>query len=464
MGLPSRRSLAEARIALGSFDRFLLLYSTLFAAFGVASPFLPALLHERGLGPSEIGAVLAAGTAVRLITGPVISRLADRLGKHHQILTVFLAMAAVIAFGYGLPAGFAIFLLVSVAHASTLAPIVPIADAMTLAAAPGRFQYGWVRGGASAAFVVGAVGAGQVVQATSLGGIIWMNGALLALAAVAALWLPRNALDRPFASRQANVRALLAARGFLPLMALAALVIAATRCTMASKCCAGRTEASDRARQGYCHQGRPGRGRRFRRGRPDAATAAWASQLAALAASAGSGPLERHRRHRLAPGDGARGTAAWSDIRAIASGLHADAVCGCPTGPRRDSSGDLWRRRRRHDDRHNDIGVRSALRRARPARVLGHGAALRRCVADRVRDARDLDQCLRVETDPAGTSLVALAHNGRLLVDCAPDIAGRGGGRELGGVRSSLSGQQRRGCAKTNCSRRRCWRVARRVP
>jgi PPP family 3-phenylpropionic acid transporter len=197
----------------------------MFAAFGVASPFLPALLHQRGLGPSEIGAVLAAGTAVRLITGPVISRFADRLGKHQQILTALLATAAVIAFGYSLPAGFAIFLIVSVAHASVLAPIVPIADAMTLAAAPGRFQYGWVRGGASGAFVAGAVGAGQVVQATSFDGIIWMNGTLLALAAVAALWLPRNALDRPAAPRRADVRALLAAPGFLPLMALAALVM-----------------------------------------------------------------------------------------------------------------------------------------------------------------------------------------------------------------------------------------------
>jgi PPP family 3-phenylpropionic acid transporter len=225
MSLPSRRSSAEARIALGSFDRFLLLYSTMFAAFGAVSPFLPALLHERGLGPSEIGVVLAAGTAVRLITGPIISRLADRLGKHRQTLTVLLAMAAAIAFGYSLPAGFAIFLLVSVAHASALAPIVPIADAMTLAAAPGRFQYGWVRGAASAAFVVGAVGAGQVVGATSLGGIVWMNGTMLALAAVAALRLPRNALDRPVVRRQANVRALFAVPGFVPLMALAALVL-----------------------------------------------------------------------------------------------------------------------------------------------------------------------------------------------------------------------------------------------
>jgi MFS family permease len=114
MRLPSRRSLVEARIRLGSLDRFLLLYGTMFAAFGVVSPFVPALLHARGLGPSEIGAVLTAGTAIRLITGPVIARFADRLGKHQQILVVLLAMAAVIAFGYDLPAGFAIFLIVSV--------------------------------------------------------------------------------------------------------------------------------------------------------------------------------------------------------------------------------------------------------------------------------------------------------------------------------------------------------------
>ena len=99
MSLPSPRSFAEARIALGSFDRFLVLYGTMFAAFGVASPFLPALLHERGLGPSEISAVLAAGTAIRLIIGPVISRLADRLGKHQQTLAVSVAIATIIAFG-----------------------------------------------------------------------------------------------------------------------------------------------------------------------------------------------------------------------------------------------------------------------------------------------------------------------------------------------------------------------------
>ena len=48
---------------------------------------------------------------------------------------------------------------------------------------------------------------------------------MLALAAVAALRLPRNVLDRPVVRRQHNVRALFAVPGFLPLMALAALVL-----------------------------------------------------------------------------------------------------------------------------------------------------------------------------------------------------------------------------------------------
>ena len=55
--------------------------------------------------------------------------------------------------------------------------------------------------------------------------LVKVNGTLLALAAVAALRLPGNAMDRPVLKRQVNVRALFAVPGFLPLMALAALVL-----------------------------------------------------------------------------------------------------------------------------------------------------------------------------------------------------------------------------------------------
>jgi MFS_1 like family len=42
-----------------------------------------------------------------------------------------------------------------------------------------------------------------------------------------------------------------------------------------------------------------------------------------------------------------------------------------------------------------------------PRAFLGHGATLRRCIADRVCDAQDLDQSIGVEFDPVGTSVVS---------------------------------------------------------
>jgi hypothetical protein len=45
---------AERRALL----RFITLYFALFSAFGFASPFLPAFLAGRGLGPEEVGFVL----------------------------------------------------------------------------------------------------------------------------------------------------------------------------------------------------------------------------------------------------------------------------------------------------------------------------------------------------------------------------------------------------------------------
>jgi hypothetical protein len=59
------------------------------------------------------------------------------------------------------------------------------------------------------------------------------------------------------------------------------------------------------------------------------------------------------------------------------------------------------------DDRHHDAGIRPTLRRPRPARVLVHGVALCRCVADRVCDAQDLDQSIGVESDLACALIVA---------------------------------------------------------
>ena len=55
--------------------RFVLLYAVMYSAFGVASPFLPAFVSGRGLAPEQLGLVLGAGTAVRLISSPLAGRI-----------------------------------------------------------------------------------------------------------------------------------------------------------------------------------------------------------------------------------------------------------------------------------------------------------------------------------------------------------------------------------------------------
>ena len=53
----------------------------MYAAFGVASPFMPAFFQARGLAPEHLGILFGSGTAIRLISGPLCGRLADLLDR-----------------------------------------------------------------------------------------------------------------------------------------------------------------------------------------------------------------------------------------------------------------------------------------------------------------------------------------------------------------------------------------------
>ncbi len=209
--------------------RFLLLYGALFAAFGVASPFLPGLLQSHGLGAGALGVVLAAGTAIRLASGPWGGALADRVRSPRLVLAGFAAASALVALLYVPARGVVALLLVSVAHAAVLAPLTPVGDALALAAAAGPrgFSYGWVRGGGSAAFIGGTLLSGQMVGWAGLGVVVWLNAALLGAAAAAALAVPnpRFAADAGPA-RQGGGRTtdLLAIPIFLRAMLVVALI------------------------------------------------------------------------------------------------------------------------------------------------------------------------------------------------------------------------------------------------
>jgi MFS transporter, PPP family, 3-phenylpropionic acid transporter len=218
----------------GGLPLFILLYTTLYAGFGVVSPFLPTLLQARGLQPDEIGLVLALSIAVRLVSGPVAGRIADLYDALRGVFACFAVAAALTAFGY-LPArGFWMVLAVSTLYAAMLAPLTTIADALALSAAgPSdgaghRFEYGWVRGAGSAAFIVGSVLAGQAIVAVDLDVIVWGGSAFLVATAAAAMVLPgwRPPASTPAgAGERPSVLALLRLREFRLLIIIAALVL-----------------------------------------------------------------------------------------------------------------------------------------------------------------------------------------------------------------------------------------------
>jgi MFS transporter, PPP family, 3-phenylpropionic acid transporter len=177
---------------------FVAVYGLLYGAFGVQSPFLPALLREQGLHPEEIGIVLGASTAIRVLAGPAIGHAADRLHRHTSILCGCAIVAAIAGFGYLIMHDLGSLLVVGLLQAAMLAPIVPLSDALATTAAHEsesvrgrRFDYGWLRAAGSAAFIIGTMLSGWAAGKTGLPSIIWISGVLLVIGGIAAVVLPK---------------------------------------------------------------------------------------------------------------------------------------------------------------------------------------------------------------------------------------------------------------------------------
>jgi MFS transporter, PPP family, 3-phenylpropionic acid transporter len=223
-------------IQRAALPRFILLYAALFAAFGFSSPFLPAFLASRGLQPEELGLVLGAGTALRLISGLIAGRLADARNAFRAELAIFSVLAAIAALLY-LPSHVPWQLAaISLLQAAALAPLVPLADALALAAASrrnegrGGFEYGWVRGAGSAAFIAGMLLAGQAVAGYGLAATVWLGAVCLFVASLCAPLVPalRAAASAPAQPQKIFGRdslVLLRQRSFLLVVLVAALIL-----------------------------------------------------------------------------------------------------------------------------------------------------------------------------------------------------------------------------------------------
>jgi PPP family 3-phenylpropionic acid transporter len=219
---------------MNALHRFAVLYALMYAAFGVSSPFMPAFFEGRGLAPEQLGILFAAGTAIRLVAGPVGGRLADLTQALRAVLAACQLLAALVAIGLLSASAFTPLFLTSLLHAAALAPTTALADALALGAAQSRnaqprFEYGWVRGIGSAVFVIGTLLSGQVVDSWGLTAIIVFQAVFLVAAAAAATLVPTPGRQEPVTARELatplGVIALLRVPSFRRVMLISALVL-----------------------------------------------------------------------------------------------------------------------------------------------------------------------------------------------------------------------------------------------
>jgi PPP family 3-phenylpropionic acid transporter len=201
-------------------------YAAMFVFAGIVMPFFPVWLQAKGLESGATGIVLAVPMLMRLVSVPLIARLADRWNAFRGAL-IAASIGSVLAYMVLSQAAGFIQILLAVALASVvLAPGMPLADAYALKGLGLRGRaYGPVRLWGSVAFVAANLGGGLVVDRIAPIHIIWLLVAALGMVAAVSLALRPLVAEGPAAEElDLPQRKLLLSPGFWVIAAAASLI------------------------------------------------------------------------------------------------------------------------------------------------------------------------------------------------------------------------------------------------
>jgi PPP family 3-phenylpropionic acid transporter len=145
-------------------------YAALFVAVGVFLPYFPVWLAARGFSTAEIGALVAAQIAVRVVASPLAGAVADRTGRRSLILALLALTASAAALALAAAGDRRVIAVAALAMAAAMGPLIPISEgeAVHLARRHGA-HYGRLRLWGSAAFVAANLGAGWFIDRFGVG-------------------------------------------------------------------------------------------------------------------------------------------------------------------------------------------------------------------------------------------------------------------------------------------------------
>ena len=219
--IPIRSADASRRFA----RRLALFYAAVFTLIGTHLPFFLLWLRSVGIDASWIGIITAVPAVTRFTVLPWVTGLAERRSALRGALIVTAIMTTLGFSLVGTQNRAPLVFLAYVVTASMWTPMVPLTDAYALrGVARHGLKYGPLRLWGSAAFVVGALVCGLLVDMIAWQHLIWVIAATAALGAVLSFAL--QPLDhsgkQPAPPRGAS--ALLRDPGFLVIIVASALI------------------------------------------------------------------------------------------------------------------------------------------------------------------------------------------------------------------------------------------------
>jgi PPP family 3-phenylpropionic acid transporter len=219
---------SESQIPIASkrfATRLALFYGTLFGLVGTHLPFFPVWLKAIGIDASWIGIITAVPSVTRFTVLPFITGLAE---QRQSLRGAMIATAFVSALGFSIMGTLHQPLAVFLAYAVTAflwTPMTPLTDAYALKGVS-RYglNYGPLRLWGSAAFVVGALACGLLVDVIAAKHLIWVIAAVAGLGALVSLGLQPLEVAKTVPVATSGAAALLRQPGFLAIIVAAALI------------------------------------------------------------------------------------------------------------------------------------------------------------------------------------------------------------------------------------------------
>ena len=172
--------------------RLALYYGAIFFFIGSFMPYFPVWLDWRGMSAAEISIISALATFIRIVSTPLISFAADRLGNMRLILIwlAFGSLVTIVAFFW--TESFATILLNAFIFSVFWTSIMPLTEALTMyGVRRDGLNYGRIRLWGSLAFIAASFAGGLAIEHYGPSSPLWVMLAAVILVLLAGFALPR---------------------------------------------------------------------------------------------------------------------------------------------------------------------------------------------------------------------------------------------------------------------------------